>query len=114
MRLPPVNAAATVSAYPPAISAPPRLEPPSVEAITPGSPAFAPPSVVESVPWQRPFPEYEARRESLWEHGRFFIGQVWSDHQNYYTWQHAARMSLVFGGGAVLANTRVDQEFRNF
>lgn len=44
---------------------------------------------------------------------RLFMAQIVSDHSNYYTWQNVGRMSLVFGGGAILANTTLDQQFRD-
>ena len=41
------------------------------------------------------------------------MAQIIADHKNYYTWENAARMSIVFGGGAILANTSLDQDFQN-
>ncbi len=44
---------------------------------------------------------------------RLFVAQIVADHKNYYTWQNFGRMSLIFGGGAILANTNLDQQFRD-
>ncbi len=42
-----------------------------------------------------------------------FAAQIIGDHFNYYTWQNFKMLSVAFGGGAILANTSLDQDFRN-
>lgn len=52
------------------------------------------------------FPE-GAVRSSLWS-------DVWQDHRNYYSWETLGPTLVMFGAGAAIANTPVDQQFRNW
>jgi PAP2 superfamily len=41
------------------------------------------------------------------------LSDVCTDYGNYYSWRTLRDFGIVFGGAAVLANTRLDQDFRN-
>lgn len=43
-----------------------------------------------------------------------FWADIWQDHLNYYSWETLGPSLVMFGAGAAIANTAVDQNFRNW
>jgi hypothetical protein len=50
---------------------------------------------------------YPTVRSDLW-------ADIWQDHLNYYSWETLGPSLVMFGAGAAIANTSVDQNFRNW
>jgi hypothetical protein len=49
----------------------------------------------------------EPLRADLW-------ADIWQDHVHYYSWETLGPTLVMFGAGATIANTPVDQQFRNW
>ena len=97
----------------PAASMPDSLPPPpefpgeaiSFDMAAPTPPAEPPPRLVEPTAYRRP------DLRSRYQEARC---KIWTDYQNYYNWDVARDLLLAVAAGSVLANTSLDQDFRDW
>jgi hypothetical protein len=86
----------------------------------PWIPEDGPPEFVPN--WVMPPPDGFADRVcplppcpmTISERFRQEMGNVWSDTKNYYTWPTLRSLALGIGGASLLANTSMDDHFRNW
>jgi membrane-associated phospholipid phosphatase len=73
----------------------------------------APPSFVPGLPETAGSPGANTPRR-WYSRPRQLLFDIRSDYRNYYTWHHAALLGVAFSGGAIMANTQMDQNFRDY
>ena len=90
----------TPPAPPPGMYPPPVEQPPSIGAEVLGSPRVFEESPVYAQP------------EGRWPRARQLFYNVIEDHRNYYSRKTLTLYAVAFGGGAILANTSLDEQFQ--
>lgn len=116
---PPAETRPENSTDPPAKQSP-NVSQPSLAFLEPGrsdaleAPAIGPPMLVPLTDDEAGEAFEKSVRPRLGQRIGIALRNSWTDYGNFYSWRTFRDLSIALGGAAVLANTQMDQHFRNW